>query len=147
MGVEPFLNISQKKTESFYLTVEQVRHATCAWLGAQALPYSARKIIYQNAADTIMYRQKRSREARKSHWKTKLLKLRKLGIEISQLNSCIPREVQLCCAVVVINAFIMIPFQRTINLNFRFSFLSTSFQFLPKFYLWFPGRPLQQIQP
>jgi len=87
------MSSEKKKAESFYLTVEQVRDAACAWLVAQALPYSARKIIYQEAADTIMYHQERSRDARKSHWKTKLRKLRELGVKISQLKSCVPREV------------------------------------------------------
>jgi len=42
--------LRKKTPESYYLTVEQVHDATCAWLGAQALPYSARKIIYQDKA-------------------------------------------------------------------------------------------------
>jgi len=85
---------SEKKTpETFYLTVEQVRKAACAWLQAQALPYSARKTIYQHAAETITYYQQHNQKSRTSHWKKTLRKLRKLGIRISHLKSCVPSEI------------------------------------------------------
>ena len=48
---------------------------------------------YPAAAYTIMYHQKRNQQARKSHWKTRLKKLGELGIKISQLKSCVPREI------------------------------------------------------
>ena len=86
-----FINTSEKKTlEISYLTVEQVRRGANAWLLAQTLPSPARSYIYQQTAALITYHQRRNRQARLSHTKRTIQSLQKMGIEVDQLNSCIP---------------------------------------------------------
>jgi len=85
-------NSEKKTTDSLYLTVEQVRVAACAWVTAQALPSSVRMIFYRQAARSIAYYQHRNQQARKSHRKKMLRRLRKLGIKVGQLNCCIPHD-------------------------------------------------------
>ena len=75
-----------------YLTVEQVRLAACAWVQAQAYPSGARIVVYEQAVERILYYQQRNRQARLSHWKTTLRKLKTLGIDIRQLRSCMPDD-------------------------------------------------------
>ncbi len=88
-----FISVSEKKTlDNPYLTVEQVLQAACAWVVAQALPPPARVVIYRQAAERIAYYQDRNRRARQSHTKRTLRRLRELGIEADQLNSCVPNK-------------------------------------------------------
>jgi len=70
--------------------VEQVRHAADVWIATRDLPRSVRKEYYRQAVERIAYYQERNRRARKSHTKRTLQRLRELGIEADQLNSCIP---------------------------------------------------------
>jgi hypothetical protein len=49
-------------------------------------------VFYRRAAESIDYYQRRNRQARKSHRKKLLGRLRKIGIKISQLSSCMPRD-------------------------------------------------------
>jgi hypothetical protein len=75
-----------------YLTVEQVRDAASAWIEGQALPPSARPIVYRKVAERIGYYQHRNRQARQSHTKKTLSRLRNLGIEVGHLKSCVPDD-------------------------------------------------------
>jgi hypothetical protein len=75
-----------------YLTVEQVRQAACAWIAAQSLVAAGRLGIYRKTAKRIGYHQKRNRQARQSHTKTTVQRLRSLGIDVHRLPSCKPDE-------------------------------------------------------
>ena len=86
------MTLEKKTSESLYLTVEQVRLATSTWLTAQALPSAARKTLYQKAAGVIIYHQEHNREARKYHTRTTLKQLQGKGINIKQLETCIPPD-------------------------------------------------------
>jgi hypothetical protein len=46
----------------------------------------------QRTADIITYYQGRNQLARKYHWKRNLKRLRKLGINVNKLKSCVPYE-------------------------------------------------------
>ena len=81
-----------KRPGTLYLTVEQIREAASTWVAIRMLPYSARQILYQRVAKKISYYQRRNLQARKSHTKTTLRRLRKLGIKVSRLKSCVPSE-------------------------------------------------------
>jgi hypothetical protein len=72
--------------------VEQVRLAACAWITGQWLKLPVKKVLYQRVIDQIEYYQYRNRDARKSHRKKRLRKLRELGINVSQLKSCVLRD-------------------------------------------------------
>ena len=48
----------------------------------------ARRELLQKAATKIRYNQRRNAQARKSHWKQALEKLRHLGITLSELKRC-----------------------------------------------------------
>jgi hypothetical protein len=70
------------------ITVEQVRSATNAWLDAADLPPSARRQRFADELEKQQYYQRRSRQARVSHTKTRLQRLAALGINITQIKSC-----------------------------------------------------------
>ena len=78
--------------QNLYLTIEQVRMAACAWVQAQAYPPSARTVVYEQVVERIGDYQQRNRQARLSHWKTTLRRLKRLGIDLRKLNSCIPGD-------------------------------------------------------
>ena len=88
------ISSSERKNapQSLYLTVEQVRLAACAWVQAQAYPPGARTVVYEQAVERILYYQQRNRQARLSHWKTALRRLKTLGIDIRKLKSCMPDD-------------------------------------------------------
>jgi hypothetical protein len=48
----------------------------------------AKRELLQKAAAKIKYAQRRKAQARKSHWKRALEKLRQLGITLSELKRC-----------------------------------------------------------
>ena len=75
-----------------YLTVEQVRRAACAWITGEFLPPQTRQRYYQRVAEKIEYYQYRNQQARKYHWKKTLERLRKLGINVKKLKSCVPYD-------------------------------------------------------
>jgi hypothetical protein len=55
---------NKKTTESFYLTVEQVRQAASTWVEAQPLLPRDRITRYRHTANVIAYYQSHNREAR-----------------------------------------------------------------------------------
>ena len=72
------------------ISVEQVRSAMNVWLDAADLPPSARRQRYQDVRDKQQYYQRRNRQSRTSHTKTRLERLAALGIDITQIKSCLP---------------------------------------------------------
>jgi hypothetical protein len=74
------------------LTVEQVRDAMNVWLDAADLSRAARKRRYKKAANKIGYYQRRNEQARKSHTKTRHKRLEGLGIDVNELECCIPQD-------------------------------------------------------
>jgi len=74
------------------LTVEQIRRAMIAWMDAADLPPAVRRKRHQREADIIRYYRRRNEQARKSHTKTRLKRLRALGIDVDELESCIPHD-------------------------------------------------------
>lgn len=73
-------------------TLEQVRQATSLWLQVADLPPSLQKQRYERERDKAAYYQRRNRQARKSHTKTRAKRLSELGIEVESLPSCIPPD-------------------------------------------------------
>ena len=82
----------KKKTTGFYLTVEQVREAACAWVEGQILSYRERNLLYQKTAQRIFYYQTRNRIARICHTKRTITKLQRLKINVKKLRSCVPND-------------------------------------------------------
>ena len=74
------------------LTIEQVRGATNAWIAAAAMTPGARREHYQAELDNIDYHQRRNRQARESHTKTRVAQLLQLGINVDQLPVCQPDD-------------------------------------------------------
>jgi SRSO17 transposase len=70
------------------LTVSQVRQATSAMVQSWWLPSNAADELINHTAYKLAYHQKRNRQARESHSKTRELKLQDLGIELSKLRVC-----------------------------------------------------------
>jgi hypothetical protein len=78
--------------ESGKLTLEQVRRATSLWLQVADLPAAARKKRYERELAKTNYYQRRNEQARKSHTKTRLAQLHALGLDVEQLESCLPAD-------------------------------------------------------
>jgi SRSO17 transposase len=74
------------------LTVEQVRSAVNTYLAAADLQPAKRKKRYQDELKQQRYHQRRNRQARKSHTKTRVARLRALGIDADKIKSCITQE-------------------------------------------------------
>jgi SRSO17 transposase len=71
------------------LTVEQVRSAVNTWLSTADLKPDARNARYHKEQENQKYHQRRNAQARKSHTKTKIRKLRDRGIDPDRIKSCI----------------------------------------------------------
>ena len=71
------------------LTIEQVRGAINAWLVAAETFPAAREARYQKELDRQRYYQKRNRQARQSHTKTRIAQLKSMGIDIKRIKSCV----------------------------------------------------------
>jgi SRSO17 transposase len=74
------------------LSIEQVRSAMNVWLDSADLPSTARQQRYQAELDRHQYYQRRNRQARESHTKTRNQRLLKIGIGPDKIKSCIPPE-------------------------------------------------------
>lgn len=74
------------------LTVEQIRSAMNTWLSAADLKAEARKTRYEAELQRQRYHQRRNRQARKSHTKTRIARLTALGIDLERIPSCIPQR-------------------------------------------------------
>ena len=72
------------------LSVEQVRSAMNVWLQTADLPPQSRQKRFQEELDKQQYYQRRNRQARASHTKTRLERLTALGIDVTQIKSCLP---------------------------------------------------------
>ena len=77
-----------------HLTVEQVRRAMNIWLDTVDLKPAARRSRFQKELETQHYHQRRNCQSRRSHTKTRLAKLKSLGIDPDRIRSCAdaPRE-------------------------------------------------------
>lgn len=71
------------------LTVEQVRSAMNAWLSAAEMKPATRRQCYQKELDQQHYHQRRNAQSRKSHTKTRIAKLKAVGIDPDQIKSCL----------------------------------------------------------
>jgi SRSO17 transposase len=71
------------------LTIEQVRSATNTWLSAADLKPAARRERYKKELNHQRYHQRRNRQSRKSHTKTRITRLNTLGIDVHKIKSCI----------------------------------------------------------
>jgi hypothetical protein len=71
------------------LTVEQVRGATNTWLSAADLPRAARRTRYEEELAKQRYYQRRNRQSRTSHTKTRLARFNALGIDVERIKSCL----------------------------------------------------------
>lgn len=72
------------------LSVEQVRSAMNVWLDAADLPPPVRRQRFEGELGIQTYYQQRNKQARKSHTKTRLEKLKAIGIDVDTIKSCIP---------------------------------------------------------
>jgi SRSO17 transposase len=75
--------------QSDRLTIEQVRSATNTWLSAVDLKPAARRERYEQELKNQRYHQRRNKQARKSHTKTRIIRLHALGIEVDRIKPCI----------------------------------------------------------
>ena len=72
------------------ISVEQVRSAMNVWLDTADLPPSPRHQRFEEELEKQQYYQRRSKQARKSHTKTRIKRLADIGIDVDQIKSCIP---------------------------------------------------------
>ena len=72
------------------LTVEQVHSAMNVWLEAADLPTGIRQKRFEKERKKQQYHQRRNRQARISHTKTKMDRLAALEIDVDKIKSCIP---------------------------------------------------------
>lgn len=72
------------------ITVEQVRGAANVWLDTADLPPAARRQRFEQEIHKQQYYQRRNKQARQSHTKTRLARYKALGIDVAQIKSCLP---------------------------------------------------------
>ena len=72
------------------ITVEQVRSAMNVWLDAADLPPASRRERFEAERKKQQYYQRRNKQARISHTKTRRRQLSDMGIDINKIKSCIP---------------------------------------------------------
>jgi SRSO17 transposase len=72
------------------ITIEQVRSAMNVWLDAAGLSAAARRERYEAERHRQEYYQRRNKQARKSHTKTRRQRLLDIGIDVDTIKSCIP---------------------------------------------------------
>ena len=71
------------------ITVEQVRSAINVWLDTADLPPASRRQRFMEELAKQEYYQRRNKQARKSHTKTRLKELARLSINPNRIKSCI----------------------------------------------------------
>lgn len=74
------------------LTVEQVRGAMNTWLDAAELPAAVRRERFLAELKKQQYYQRRNKQARISHTKTRIRRLAAMAIDIATIKSCIHNE-------------------------------------------------------
>lgn len=72
------------------ITVEQVRSAMNTWLDAADLPPGPRRKRFETELEQQQYYQRRNKQARLSHTKTRIARLTAMGIDIARIKSCLP---------------------------------------------------------
>ena len=72
-----------------HLTTEQVRRAMNTWLSTQDQHLTMKQRL-ERELEKQQYHQRRNRQARKSHTKTRIAKLKALGIDPNRIKTCIP---------------------------------------------------------
>jgi len=72
------------------ITVEQVKSAMNVWLDAADLPPASRRRRFADELQKQQHYQRRNRQARVSHTKTRIKRLTALGIDVTQIKSCLP---------------------------------------------------------
>jgi len=73
------------------MTVEQVRSAVNTWLDTADLPPSVRRTRIEDELRKQQWHQRRNKQSRRSHTKTRIGRLANLGIDIDKIKSCLPR--------------------------------------------------------
>ena len=73
------------------MTVEQVRSAVNTWLDTADLPPSVRRTRIEDELRKQQWYQRRNKQARQSHTKTRICRLAGLGIDVDKIKSCLPR--------------------------------------------------------
>lgn len=86
------LSPSQLVTSGALLTMEQVRRAADVFLAAIDLPPRLRRQSYEAELDHQHYYQRRNAAASRSHRKTRLQQLHRLGINPNQIKSVPPKR-------------------------------------------------------
>jgi SRSO17 transposase len=71
------------------ISVEQVRSAVNVWLDVADLPSSVRRQRYEEELEKQQYYQRRNKQARTSHTKTRVRQLMAAGIDVEKIKSCI----------------------------------------------------------
>ena len=74
------------------ISVEQVRSAMDVWLASADLPPSYRRQRFQAELEKQDYYQRRNRQARQSHTKTRIACLLARGIDVERIKSCLPND-------------------------------------------------------
>ncbi len=75
--------------ETDRVTVEQVRSAMDVWLDAAEVPVRLRRRRFEQELETQRYHQRRNRQARASHKKTRRKRLKELGIDVDRIKTCL----------------------------------------------------------
>jgi SRSO17 transposase len=70
------------------ISVEQVRSAMNVWLEAADLPPSVRRKRFEEELEKQQYYQRRNRQARTSHAKTRIQRLAAMGVNVTRIKSC-----------------------------------------------------------
>ena len=86
------LSPSNLVTSGELLTMEQVRRAADVFLAAIDLPPQQRRQSYQAELNRQHYYQRRNATASRSHRKTRLQRLHRLGIDPNQIKSVLPKR-------------------------------------------------------
>ena len=73
-----------------HLTTEQVRRAMNAWFEAAAGRLTQAQRLAKELAKQQYY-QRRNRQARRSHTKTRKAQLKAIGIDVERIKTCVPR--------------------------------------------------------
>ena len=72
------------------ISVEQVHSAMNVWLNAADLPSALRRERFEDELEKQKYYQRRNKQARESHTKTRIERLSAMGIDVDKIKSCIP---------------------------------------------------------
>lgn len=74
------------------ITVEQVRSAMDVWLDSADMPPKHRRQRFEREQEKQRYYQRRNKQARVSHTKTRRSQLEKLGIDPERIKSCLNHQ-------------------------------------------------------